>query len=230
MNSLDARDLSHELSLRADYIARRLLGNPNRKARGLQKKELRYGNHGSLRVHTVGPKRGHWNDFESGEHGDLLDLISREQGCPLPEACDIACDLLGLSREGPSRPLKVRPKPPPVPEPESEADRIRNVLRIWDEAEPIIGTAGELYFIERFKGRVDLNEIPDLHEVLRWHPKCPWGENGARHPCLVALWTTIRSNVPRAIHRRPIGPAGEKLDRWKALGPSADCCISVVAR
>jgi hypothetical protein len=212
------RDLSYELSLRADYVARRLLGPPNRKASS--KRELRYGNHGSLRVRIAEPKRGRWHDFEKGERGDLLDLIRREQNCSLPAACDYARELLGLPREDDAA---ARPKPKPeLIEPQNDADRIRYALRIFNEAVPIIDTPGEVYFVRR---GIDLGGVPDRHSVVRWHPRCPWGEGGARHPCIVAMWTDIVSVEPRAIHRRPISAEGEKLDRWKALGPSRDCVI-----
>jgi len=214
------RDLSYELSLRADYIAYRLLGEPNRKATGKSKRELRYGNHGSLRVRIAGTKRGRWNDFESGQRGDLLDLIRREQGCSFPDACDYARDLLGLPCEGDAKPLKPRSRPQPKPEPErDEADRIRYALGIWNEAEPIVGTTGALYLAKR---GINLDAVPDLHSGLRWHPRCPWGEGGARQSCIVALWTNILSGAPHAIHRRPINAEGEKLDRWGSLGPSKD--------
>jgi putative DNA primase/helicase len=215
---MNARDLSYELSLRADYVARRLLGPPNRKAS--TKRELRYGRHGSLSVRIAGPKRGRWNDFERGERGDLLDLIRREQCSSFRDACDYARDLLDLPRDD-AKPLRgARPNPPPKPEPEN-----RYALHIWNDSVAIIGTPGEGYFVRRFKGRVDLGAVPDLHGVLRWNPRCPWGEGGARHPCIVALWTNILSGAPQAIHRRPISTDGQKLDRWKALGPSQDCCI-----
>jgi putative DNA primase/helicase len=220
-----ASDLSCELSLCADYVARLLLGEPNRKATGRSRTELRYGNFGSLRVRIAGPKRGRWNDFEKGERGDLLDLIRREQGCSLPEACDYASDLLGLAREEGEGTIvrssrEARPKL--QPEPENDAGRTRYTLHIFNEAVPIMGTPGEVYFARR---GIDLNAVPDLHGVLRWHPRCPWGEGAARHPCIVALWTDIISVEPKAIHRRPISAEGEKVDRWKALGPSLDCCI-----
>src|SRR5262245_8263786 len=140
------RDLSYELSLRAGYVAHRLLGPHNLKATGKSKNELRYGNHGSLRIMIAGRKRGRWDDFETYERGDLLDLIRREQGCSLPDACDYARDLLGLPREDNAKPFKTtRPKPRPRPEPENDADRAHRIwsaLGIWNEAGPIIGTPG----------------------------------------------------------------------------------------
>src|SRR5262245_29137169 len=221
---LSTCDLSYELSLRADYVARRLLGDPNREATGRSKRELRWGNRGSLRVRITGPKRGRWNDFEKGERGDLLDLIKREQGCSFADACDYACDLLGIPRgDKDLKPAKIATCPKPKPEPEQDdTDRIRYALRIWNEAGLIIGAPGALYLAKR---GIDLDAVPDLHNVLRWHDACPWGEGGARHPCIIALWSNILTAAPQAIQRRPISAEGVKVDRWKALGPGLDCVI-----
>ena len=59
---------------------------------------------------------------------------------------------------------------------------------------------------------------PELHRVLRWHPRCPW-EKG-RHGCMLALYTDAVTGQPKAIHRTAITAQGEKIDR-KALGPTA---------
>jgi Toprim domain len=220
-----ARDLAYQLSLRADHVARRLLGKPNRKATGRSKRELRFNSHGSLRVRIAGPRCGKWNDYETGQHGDLLDLIRREQGCTFGVACDYAREMLGIRQESGTKPkaaLRPTPKHEPTPEPKDDAERIQRALRVWREAGPIIGTPGAIYLAKR---GIDLDAVPDLHDVLRWHPRCPWGEGGATHPCLVALWTNIHSVAPQAIHRRPISGSGEKLDHWKALGPYWGCCI-----
>src|SRR5262249_2819685 len=106
---ISAGDLSRELSQRADDIARPFLGPPNRKQS--TKRELRWGRHGSLRVRIAGPKRGKWQDFERCQRGDLLDLIRREQGCTLREACDYACNLLGPPRGKDTAKVRSKPKP-----------------------------------------------------------------------------------------------------------------------
>jgi hypothetical protein len=56
-------------------VARRLLGEPNRKAS--TKTELRFGTHGSM---SVDLKLGTFYDHEIGEGGGVLDLIQRETG------------------------------------------------------------------------------------------------------------------------------------------------------
>ena len=127
MRDYQPRDLSYELSLRAEDVARRLLGESNRKQSS--KRELRYGNHGSFRVVIAGRRAGQWNDFERGERGDLLDLIRREQHCSFGEACDWARNRLGI-RQDDAKPARPQPAPKPKPEPEDDSDRSRYPLRI----------------------------------------------------------------------------------------------------
>jgi hypothetical protein len=55
-----------------------LLGPPNRALSS--RRELRYGNNGSLAVTIAGKGRGQWYSFEEGQGGGVLDLIVRERG------------------------------------------------------------------------------------------------------------------------------------------------------
>ena len=90
--------------------------------------------------------------------------------------------------------------------------------RFWREAKPITGTLAEDYLCKR-----GLAALPDcIHDVLRWHPRCPW--EGTTHPCMVALFSDAVTGEPRAIHRTAISAIGEKIDR-KYLGPVAGCVI-----
>jgi putative DNA primase/helicase len=120
----------------------------------------------------------------------------------------------------------ARNAPRPMHEPrnnESDVDRSRRALSIWAEARSLRGTSAWTYLSRR---GIHLSGLPeDISKVLRWHPHCPWGGSRTRHGCLVALWTDGVTGEPRAIHRRPITAAGEKADRWKALGPTAGCVI-----
>jgi hypothetical protein len=72
---------SAELIAIIEPIARRLLGEPNRKAS--TKTELRFGTRGSMSVDLV---KGVWTDHEVGQGGGVLDLVARETGLH-GEAC-----------------------------------------------------------------------------------------------------------------------------------------------
>ena len=47
-----------------------------------------------------------------------------------------------------------------------------------------------------------------------------------RHPALLALYTGIRDNLPKAIHRTALSPDGRKLGRM-VLGPKGECAIKI---
>jgi putative DNA primase/helicase len=103
-----------------------------------------------------------------------------------------------------------------------DAARTRRALAIWSETADPRGTPVRRHLAAR---GIALDELPSrIHAVLRWHPHCPWGTDGARHGCMVALWTDAVSGEPRAIHRTAINDAGAKIGR-KTLGPNAGCVI-----
>jgi twinkle protein len=103
------------LADRAQSVSEMLL--PNGRKEG---QEWRAGSTGgekgqSLGVHLSGAKAGVWQDFSTGEGGDLLDLWIAVKGGTLPEALDAARNWLGLSRPEPYRqPARTytRPKKP----------------------------------------------------------------------------------------------------------------------
>src|SRR5262249_50542214 len=104
---------------------------------------------------------------------------------------------------------------------DDERERSRRALEIWNTARDLRGTPASKYLERR---GVDLAELPDpIAEALRWHSRCPW--EGSTRACLIGLWTDSITGEPRAIHRRPISPEGDKLDHWRALGPTAGCVI-----
>ncbi len=59
-------------------VARRLLGEPNRKLSN--DRELRFGANGSLKANIAGPKKGTWYSHEDQSGGGVLDLIIQEKG------------------------------------------------------------------------------------------------------------------------------------------------------
>ena len=103
-----------------------------------------------------------------------------------------------------------------------DAARTRRALSIWRDSADPRGTPAWRHLAAR---GIALGEVPSrIQTVLRWHPHCPWGTGGARHGCMVGLWTDALSGEPRAIHRTAISDAGEKIGR-KTLGPNAGCLI-----
>jgi DNA polymerase I-like protein with 3'-5' exonuclease and polymerase domains len=82
-------------------------------------------------------------------------------------------------------------------------------LALWQVAKPIGGTPAERYLVETRK--LDLAMLSDLGAVLRFHPHCPF--DGARHPCLVALFRDADSDAPAGIHRIALTADADKIGR-----------------
>jgi hypothetical protein len=93
--------------------------------------------------------------------------------------------------------------------------------QLWCEAEPLNPLALD-YFASR-----GINELPlpDVHGVLRFHPRCPFGP-GEKRPCLIALLRDVLTNTSRAIHRTALSTGGKKLGR-KLLGPKTHAAIKL---
>lgn len=70
----------------------------------------------SLGVHLAGAKAGIWQDFATGEGGDLLDLWVACRGGTLATALDAARGWLGVSRPEPTREPKKSYQRPPRPQ------------------------------------------------------------------------------------------------------------------
>ena len=73
-----------DLPRRIGDIARRLLGEPNRKRSS--KYQLRFGSNGSVAVEVGGPKVGTWYDHEAEVGGGPLDLVEIKGGMSREQA------------------------------------------------------------------------------------------------------------------------------------------------
>ena len=81
----DITSLRVALVQHAAEIAVTVLGEPNLRL-CTSGRELQFGNRGSLAIAINGPKAGQWYDHETGEGGDLIDLIRRERCCSFRDA------------------------------------------------------------------------------------------------------------------------------------------------
>jgi Toprim domain len=102
---------------------------------------------------------GHWVDYSTSEHGDLLDLIART--CRLHTFRDV----LDEARRFLSLPQRdhhdSEPARRPVPSGSPEAAR-----RLFASAKPIPGTLAAIYL--RSRGIADMHDLA----ALRFHPRC----------------------------------------------------------
>jgi putative DNA primase/helicase len=151
--------------------------------------------------------------------GTVIDLVMHIDGVDFRGAVET---LTGVRAPVPSRVTTVQPKPTAPAE-----ENHRLAMRLWDEAVPIAGTLAEQYLIQpKTAGGRGLTLPPDISpRALRFHPACPFGE-GARHPCLLALYRSIAGDEPHAIMRTALSPDARKIDR-KALGPAGGAAIKL---
>src|SRR5262249_3359167 len=94
----------------------------------------------------------------------------------------------------------------------ADTETLKRGLELWDESVPIPGTLAERYFVDP-RG-LDLALLPaSIDQVLRFHPRCPFGANGGRHPCVIALFRDVESDAPAGIHRIGLTVDAKKIKR-----------------
>jgi putative DNA primase/helicase len=116
-------------------------------------------------------------------------------------------------------------RPPPKSAEQRAADTGR-ALELWDEAIPIAGTLAEHYLCHL--RRIEILP-PAVNEVLRFHPRCPFGPRYKRSywPALVALLRNAVDGQPCGIHRTPIDRNGGKLHSPWTLGTLRQAVIKL---
>jgi hypothetical protein len=122
----------------------------------------------------------------------------------------------------------VKPRAPDRVGKEEDSERnSRMALAIWGSAGSIRGTIAERYLTDPEIRNVDIDQIPELDDLLRFEANCPF-DGANRAPCMVALVREILTNEPRAIQRVALTPDGKKIDR-RSLGPTKGCAIKLWA-
>jgi putative DNA primase/helicase len=194
----------------APDIVMEFRGEHNRKLS--TRTEMRWGAKGSFSLAIAGSREGLWFDHQIGRGGDIIEFIKIERGCSFVDALDHAAQYVSELRNGhhSSRPAS-RPAPRQTVDDDGDDEkRITQALTIWCESRPLRGTLAERYLRSR------CIEVPDeALEVLRFHPRCPWGI-GTRF-AMVALIRDIITDEPTGIHRTALSADGSKIAP-KALG------------
>jgi putative DNA primase/helicase len=196
--------IKHQLADRADAIARLILGEPNRALS--TRRQLRFGNYGSVAVEIDGPKAGYWYDHSDDTGGDLLGLIQRETKIDFPGALKRAADLLGETVEHTSYRSALRKTAAPDT---IDADKQRKKalsLNIWETSQAAAGSVVQLYLEQRNLF------IPEGVSDVRFHPSCPRGSD--RVPAMVAAMRNIATGELVGIHRTFLNADGTKAKRY----------------
>jgi len=173
---LDAREITQALSDNTEYVLERLLGSPKSK----DARYYRYGtNKGSMVVSLQGDKRGLWNDFQTGEGGNLLHLIAKERNIDLKQdfrkGLEAGLEVLGRSELSFDRPLTQRILPAKEPTKVQKSYTLEYAKRIAQQSQPIKGTLAEKYLKEH-RG-IELEHWP---ESLRYHPGIRSGKDNKK--------------------------------------------------
>lgn len=203
MTRADASELSCRLAACAETVCRHYLPEGGKSGRYWLIGDARGTPGRSLFVRLTGPDRGKgaagkWTDAQSGEHGDLLDIIRESLG--LTDFKDVAGEarrFLSLPQPEPA----VQPDPTSSPANPGSTEAAR---RLFGMSVPIPGTPVADYL--RGRGIEPPGDLP----ALRFHPACyhrPTGGGPTRRlPAMVAAITDLDGQLT-GVHRT-----------WLALG------------
>lgn len=176
-------------------------------------------NVGSFCIHMSGPKIGRWNDYATGDRGDVLDLIALSLGLSSTDTFKEARAFLGLDTETPelrrqrdaaAARARERRKEAERSAAEEAVRRAKQALAIWLSAEEkIADTPVERYLIGR---GIDLRQLGRQPMALRYARSCYFHhqatdpETGEVHeikghlPAMVAAIANGRGDTV-AVHR-----------------------------
>ena len=158
----------------APEIVMEFRGEHNRKLS--TRKEMRWGSKGSFSLAIAGPKEGLWFDHETGRGGDIIEFIKLERGCSFVDALDHAAQYVSELRNGhhSSRPAHGRRHGRQLTT--TATTRSASSRRSRSGAKP--GRCAARWPRTYLRSRCI--EVPDeALEVLRFHPRCPWGGRNA---------------------------------------------------
>jgi hypothetical protein len=160
----------------------------------------------SMFVRLIGPAfgagaAGKWQDANTGEHGDLLDIIRERQG--LTAFSDMVTEARSfLSLPPPAANLNARPGGPKPPSGSPQFAR-----RLFEGSVPAKGTLVETYL--RHRG---ITHVPGA-DTLRFHPCCYYrgrqSPDSVPRPAMIAAVTDL-SGVLTGVHRTWLAEDGSQ--------------------
>ncbi len=205
--SNSANDLAQRLARNAEAVCRHYLSNGRRSGRYWVVGDIMNTPGHSMYVRLFGPESGKgaagkWTDAATTEHGDLLDIIAKQNGLShFPDIATEALRFLGSPEAGPRIP-SIRPDLPSRATEHSESAH-----RLFAMSKPILGTIAEAYL--RHRGITDLRWT----ESLRFHPNCYHrtetiaGTRTEAWPAMIAAVTDNRGTIT-GVHRTWLDPSG----------------------
>jgi twinkle protein len=94
---MDAKELSNQLALQAENVARYLYPNGKKESNNWRIGDVNGSEGQSLSICLTGSQAGRWKDFSTNEGGDLIDLMAAKNRTGIPEALNHAKDYLGCN-------------------------------------------------------------------------------------------------------------------------------------
>lgn len=133
---------------------------------------------GSFVVALDGDKAGRWNDYATGEHGDLIDLIRLSLGCAMQDALREARSYLGLRHDNPEdaarrkaaaeRSLRLAEEARAKGREQAERRR-KGAVALWLSGQERIQSTPVEYYLRDTRG-IDLAQLGRQPGALRYHP------------------------------------------------------------
>ena len=167
---------------------------------------------------SVNVKKQLWNCRGCGKGGDAIALVRHVDGVTFAQAVE----RLTRQQWTPMRTTLHRREPDDT---KGDDRNVEIALRIFDGAGSILHARAERAkrYLLHWRN-IDIDQIPDLDDVLRFEPRCPF--NGDKLPCLISLVRDIITDKPRAIQRIALDADGQKIDR-RSLGPTRGGAIKL---
>ena len=163
-------------------------------------------------------KKRCWNCRGCTKGGDVIDLVRHLTGMQFGEAVEVLT--------GETWPTPHIEEGRHHRHPGASSDHRALAGRIWRDSGRIFGTSAERYLVNsRHRGGrdIDIDVIPEIDAVLRFHPRC-WIVKNVHRPSLIALIRDIKTDEPIGIMRTPLSDEGYKapvrnesgdfVDRW----------------
>jgi hypothetical protein len=156
-----------------------------------------------------------------GAAGDIIAFVQHVDGVDFRTAVSVLDGFEIVPRNSQNAKIEGQNKPIAlVNQTDIDQQNIERALKLWNDATPIDGTPAERYLHGR-----GLDDLPG-DRVLRFHASCPFGKT--RVACLLALYTDIATNEPKAIGRTAINLSGNKIGRM-SLGPVENAAVKIHA-
>ncbi len=180
--------IAERLAENAESVCRRYLSNGHREGRYWLVGNVHNTPGRSLYVRLAASpdgrgQAGKWTDAQSGDHGDLLDIIAIARNCrTMRETLDEARHFLSLPIPPPSEDKPVRRSKAPT-------GTRQAAQRLWAASKPAAGTAAAAYLASR--------QIIDLTgcEALRFHGNCWYRASKGDAPDTRPAWPAMIAAV-----------------------------------